>query len=559
MGRRPPRHSMISALETLRDLGADGAPTFWRRALSRIGLGVAAEWAILYAVLRGLSAQRSGESTVAPLLLFLGSLWILHWANHQSSLMMRSRFTEVARRSIAAIAGGLHRLPLLEFERLDRRPLMTLLVGDGGRVAAAGRPLLGLATGLIRTLVALAFILWLSAAVAVVATGVGLLLVAVMVGRRVLMSEDFAQAAQGESRLYEVLRDQHQGAPALRLHSARAEELSARFRELSARLKHTRVDVWSRYLGGLYAYHALLLGLLGVNAFVLPLFVDIGGESVRETNLALLFLLFALVSVVFSAPKVADSAQAAVRLDEFCERLQEEHLEAATVGVSQGRLANFDHLVMDGLTFAFPARGGRAGFGVGPIHAELRRGELVFVTGPSGSGKSTFLKMLCGLYPPNTGTLCVDGEALDPAELPDFRALFGTNFADHDVVDRVVAEAGGEARAAVLLEEMGLADKTSIEGGRISARALSTGQRERLAMVVARLRDRPILLFDEATAAQDPELRAFFYDTLLPRLRDAGKLVLVVTHDEQHFGLADRLLRLEDGRVVADTVTPKGA
>ena len=84
----------------------------------------------------------------------------------------------------------------------------------------------------------------------------------------------------------------------------------------------------------------------------------------------------------------------------------------------------------------------------------------------------------------------------------------------------------------------------------MSNRALSTGQRKRLAMVLAQLSDKPVLLLDEWAAEQDPEFRETFYDSLLPQLRDEGRLVIVITHDETYFSRADRCLRLEGDRFV---------
>jgi putative ATP-binding cassette transporter len=89
--------------------------------------------------------------------------------------------------------------------------------------------------------------------------------------------------------------------------------------------------------------------------------------------------------------------------------------------------------------------------------------------------------------------------------------------------------------------------------GAFSNRALSTGQRKRLALVVAYLEDRPFYLFDEWAADQDPSFKAVFYEQLLPELRARGKAVIVITHDDRYFDLADRLLKLDNGQIVSDT------
>jgi putative ATP-binding cassette transporter len=79
---------------------------------------------------------------------------------------------------------------------------------------------------------------------------------------------------------------------------------------------------------------------------------------------------------------------------------------------------------------------------------------------------------------------------------------------------------------------------------------LSQGQRKRLALVTAMLEDRPFYVFDEWAADQDPQYKEIFYGELLPALRARGKGVVVVTHDDRYFRLGDRVLKLEEGRIV---------
>jgi len=107
-----------------------------------------------------------------------------------------------------------------------------------------------------------------------------------------------------------------------------------------------------------------------------------------------------------------------------------------------------------------------------------------------------------------------------------------------------------EAQAAQWLSAMGLGDKTALRNRRFDTIRLSTGQRKRLALVVALLEDRPIYVLDEFAADQDPEFRRKFYDEILPAMRERGKTVVVVTHDERYFDRASRHLTMEEGRIV---------
>jgi putative ATP-binding cassette transporter len=92
--------------------------------------------------------------------------------------------------------------------------------------------------------------------------------------------------------------------------------------------------------------------------------------------------------------------------------------------------------------------------------------------------------------------------------------------------------------------------KVTMQGRTFSTLDLSQGQRKRLALVTAYLEDRPIYVFDEWAADQDPQYKEVFYKTLLPDLCKRGKLVVVITHDDRYFHLGSQVIKLEDGKVV---------
>jgi putative ATP-binding cassette transporter len=95
--------------------------------------------------------------------------------------------------------------------------------------------------------------------------------------------------------------------------------------------------------------------------------------------------------------------------------------------------------------------------------------------------------------------------------------------------------------------------------GRLSTLGLSQGQRKRLALLTAYLENRPIYLFDEWAADQDPLFREIFYQEVLPELRSRGKGLLVISHDDKYFPLADRLLRLDYGKLTEVGADPEPA
>jgi len=100
-----------------------------------------------------------------------------------------------------------------------------------------------------------------------------------------------------------------------------------------------------------------------------------------------------------------------------------------------------------------------------------------------------------------------------------------------------------------MIEEMGLGGKVAYENGRFTQLALSTGQRKRLALIAALLEDRAVYAFDEWSAEQDVHFREYFYTRVLPDLKARGKTVIAVTHDERYWHVADRVVKMDLGRV----------
>ncbi len=189
---------------------------------------------------------------------------------------------------------------------------------------------------------------------------------------------------------------------------------------------------------------------------------------------------------------------------------------------------------------------------LGPINLTFKPGEIVFVVGANGSGKTTLMKLLTGLYTPASGSIRLNGWTLMPDQVDDYRQLFTAVFTDHHLFEELYGlEHCPPAQVCELLERFGLGDIVQLRNGRFSTVKLSTGQRQRLAMVVALLEDRPVYVLDEWSAHQDPTLRDLYYREVLPALRARGCIVIAVSHDPRYFALADRVVYLRDGQVAA--------
>jgi len=299
--------------------------------------------------------------------------------------------------------------------------------------------------------------------------------------------------------------------------------------------------------------------LLGAVVFIAPPFSNsLGGAALTKTTTALMFIVGACFGLVQSIPVLLNANASADRI------VQLENALRATVSSQQREIPvvkRFDEIEMRKISFRYVDRFSEAAFKIGPIDFTLRPGELVFITGGNGSGKSTFLRVLAGLYPPDSGEIILDGKHITDANRDEYRALMSAIFFDYHLFRRLYgvpdAEPGEVDR---LLNLFRLADKTGLVDGEFRTLELSGGQRRRLALIVSLLEKRPILLLDEWTAEQDPEFRRKFYDELLPDLMKAGATVVVITHDDRYLdelNLPARRIRMDEGRIVQQ-LTIKG-
>ena len=200
-----------------------------------------------------------------------------------------------------------------------------------------------------------------------------------------------------------------------------------------------------------------------------------------------------------------------------------------------------------------------SGFALGPIDLTLDPGQVTFIVGGNGSGKSTLAKLITGLYAPHRGQLVLNGEPIGHGNVEWYRQNTSAVFADFHLFEDYLGfdRPGIDDEVRGYLHQLQIAHKVTVADGRLSTINLSQGQRKRLSLVTALLEDRPIYVFDEWAADQEPQFREFFYRRILSDLKEAGKTVVVITHDDRYFDLADQLVKLDFGRL--DGVGPTAA
>jgi putative pyoverdin transport system ATP-binding/permease protein len=296
---------------------------------------------------------------------------------------------------------------------------------------------------------------------------------------------------------------------------------------------------------------ALFYVALGALVFAVPR-LGFADHMVLVGYALVLFQLMAPFEILLTAMPVLSRACAAVRaVDRLGLSLT---VEAPAGGERQGAAASWQRLELAGVTHAYRQEDMDDRFQLGPLDLVFRPGEMVFVIGGNGSGKTTLAKLLVGLYAPESGEIRLDGRPIGDADRERYRELFAVVFSTPFVFAELLGlqHRALDEEARLLLAKLHLERKVEVAGGVLSTVDLSQGQRKRLALLTSYLEDRPIYLFDEWAADQDPVFKRIFYHQLLPQLRARGKTVFVISHDDHYFHVADRIVRLADGRIELD-------
>jgi len=465
---------------------------------------------------------------------------LLQWVAIDATLDLRAK---VYRR--------ISQLPVIELERIGPSRLYSAIANDVPAILAGAQSIPSILVAVATIAGLLGFLVYLN--IHVFLFIIGTMILGILTYRLPMSLADrfYALARRKLDDIQEGIRGLVYGAKELKLNGLKRqaflqEALIGTEKEFrSASRKGSLLILAAANYGNMLSFLAL-----GVAVFVISNRYGIEAGTLAAIAMAMLYVTAPLGTILNSLNMLVRGTVALKALNALFDDMPIE--PAGQVE----RMPQVEEIELRDVRLRYPQRGGVPGeFSLGPVDLTLRRGEINFIVGGNGSGKSTLGKILSLHYVPQEGQLRFDGEWVTAANRDRWREGIGAIYADFHLFKKHYGVSHTEVASLTshYLHELGLDTKVQVSDGRFSTTALSEGQKKRLALLILYLEDRDVYVFDEWAADQDPQFKELFYSRFLPQMKARGKLIVVITHDDRYYHLADRIVRMENGRILQDS------
>jgi putative ATP-binding cassette transporter len=367
-------------------------------------------------------------------------------------------------------------------------------------------------------------------------------------------------AREDEDTMFKSFHALTDGAKELKLHQERRNAFISELLEpVAKRFRKKVIIALTTFTAAASWGQILFFVLIGLILFLVPRFQSVSENTLVGYTIVLLYMMSPLQVILNALPGLGRANISLQKVESLGLSFAGESYKAPAKAPALNSLA-WRRLELKGVTHVYHREDDDSSFTLGPIDLCFRPGELVFLIGGNGSGKTTLAKLLVGLYTPEAGEVRLDERVITDESRDGYRQSFSVVFSDFYLFDRLLGlnKPDLDLRARDFVARLQLSNKVSVQNGALSTTELSQGQRKRLALLTAYLEDRPIYVFDEWAADQDPVFRDIFYYELLPHLKAKGKTVIVISHDDRYYHLGDRLIKLDYGQVEYDKdLTPQ--
>jgi putative ATP-binding cassette transporter len=432
-----------------------------QRLVVMSGLGGASNAAILAAINSGAQAAGSGELGAWSAALFVIALLLFIKTQHYILIAATVEIESIIHKVRVRLMDQVRRSELLPLDAIGRSEVVSAVTKSFGFLTQATNFLAFAGQGVVLVFFVAIYIAYLS--LLAFALSVAILCVAGVIFH--IKSRQVAagtrEAAEWDNRLYDRLMDLLDGFKEVRLNRSRSEDLFDDVVEVSRTAANIKIRTQSESYKQLVFSQSTMYLLLAAVVFVVPVFTDTKGSNILQVTLALMFVVGVCMGIVQTIPILQAANIAADNIERLELRLRAIAAAPDTDAIVPRQ--RFEQIEMRNVVFSYVDTRSEAVFRVGPIDFTLRSGDLVFITGGNGSGKSTFLKLLSGLYEPDSGEITLDGLRVDGGNRDVYRSLIAAIFVDYHLFQRLYGIVGPD-RAEVdrLLAQFRLRDKTHL-------------------------------------------------------------------------------------------------
>lgn len=490
---------------------------------------------------------------------FLGLCAFTMLSTIASQVLLVRLSQQIVRDSQIQLTQQILACPLRQLESIGHPRLLSALTEDVDTISRSATWIAGLGVNSALVLGCLIYLSSLS-----IPTFLSLLIILLLssLGYQKMVEQGnqaLRSARKTRDQLFEHFRSVVEGVKELKLHFNRRQSfINDELWDSATEFAGFRIKAMSLFAIANSWALILFFVVIGALIFILRELINLPLEILSSYALTIVFMINPLRGILNTLPQLS---QANVALDNIYDlgfTLSSQGVDCKIQIDTEEKLCKdilkWDRLHLVNVHYTYSNAAEDSTFSLGPINFTILPGEIVFIVGGNGSGKSTLIKLITGLYSPDSGHIELDTHIIHSTNRESYRELFSAVFADYYLF-RSLNGLDPKQRSEEInnyLSQLQLDRKVKIQNGMLSSLDLSQGQRKRLALLTALLEDRSVYVFDEWASDQDPVFKSIFYREFLPELKQRGKTVLAISHDDRYFDVADRVIRMEEGQIIQD-------
>ncbi len=457
---------------------------------------------------------------------------------------------ESIRRVRVRLLDKLRRTELQFFESAPKEKIYAVIVQDTEMISQASPSLVAAFEAVLAGIAVFIYMAFISLPGFILALSAIVVMYIIFYSRSLKIKENIQFSRLKEADFLGAISDLLYGFKEVKVNSRKGNDLFSDIDTLSKKSEKLKTEAEISHDMNTVIGIILYQLVLGAIVFIAPIYLDSHHEVVTKLVASVLFFFGISSMATRGLFSITRSNVAVENLEKLEAKIDDYGGYSATRPLRTHK--SFKEIALRSVSFSYSSQKGDIPFSVGPIDLRISQGEVLFIVGGNGSGKSTLMKLLTGLYYPGAdGIIELDNRPVTRENYQDYRELFTTIFTDFHLFRKLYGiDVVDDRQVEELLHGMDLLLKTDYSDGKFSRIDLSTGQRKRLAYITSLLENKPISVFDEWAADQDPFFRKLFYEKFLDELRAMNKTVIAVTHDDRYFDKADRIVKLDGGRIV---------